>query len=197
MLPEAGEKCAQWSSYDRASKYDEKTGKYVAWDANGDDNGCIRKEGKQIVMAEMEGPGCIWRIWSATAEKGHVKIYLDGQETPAVDLPFAEVLQRRHGPVQLPDALVQSGNDGLQRSGPLLADPLPEVVQDRGRQGLGGLLPFHLRHVSQRDEGADVQRRLGRRERRGAEESQRFLPTTTWARIRPATARARKACARR
>ena len=35
-----------------------------------------------------EGPGCIWRIWSATAEQGHVKIYLDGQAQPAVDLPF-------------------------------------------------------------------------------------------------------------
>ena len=33
------------------------------------------------VMAEMEGPGCIWRIWSALAEQGHVKIYLDGIET--------------------------------------------------------------------------------------------------------------------
>ena len=29
-LPDRGETCAQWSSYDRASRYDEKTGKYVA-----------------------------------------------------------------------------------------------------------------------------------------------------------------------
>ena len=70
VLPEAGEKCGQCSSYDRASKYDEKTGKYVDWDANGDGNGFIRKEGKQIVMAEMDGPGCIWRIWSAAPAKG-------------------------------------------------------------------------------------------------------------------------------
>ena len=35
------------------------------WDANGDGNGIIRREGEQEVMAEMEGPGCIWRIWSA------------------------------------------------------------------------------------------------------------------------------------
>ena len=88
VLPEVGETCQQWSSYDRASRFDADTGKYVAWDANGDGDKFIRMEGNQRVMAEMKGPGCIWRIWSATAEKGHVKIYLDGQEKPVGDLPF-------------------------------------------------------------------------------------------------------------
>ena len=36
VLPAKGETCQQWSSYDRASRYDESTGKYVAWGANGD-----------------------------------------------------------------------------------------------------------------------------------------------------------------
>ena len=36
VLPLPGETAAQCSSYDRASKYDPKTGKYIAWDANGD-----------------------------------------------------------------------------------------------------------------------------------------------------------------
>ena len=45
VLPAPGEQGAQWSSYDRASKYDEKTGKYVHWDANGDGSGIIRSEG--------------------------------------------------------------------------------------------------------------------------------------------------------
>ncbi len=45
-LPDRGETCAQWSSYDRASRYDEKTGKYVAWDANGDGGGIIRTRGR-------------------------------------------------------------------------------------------------------------------------------------------------------
>ncbi|MCX5639048.1 MAG: hypothetical protein NTX52_15340, partial [Planctomycetota bacterium] len=43
-LPSAGEKCAQWSSYDRASKYDETAGKYVNWGANGDGGWIIRQE---------------------------------------------------------------------------------------------------------------------------------------------------------
>ena len=90
VLPAPGEKCQQWSSYDRASKYDAATGKYVRWDANGDGRGIIRQEGEWSVFAEMEGPGVIWRIWSATAGKGHVKIYLDGAAEPAVDLPFSQ-----------------------------------------------------------------------------------------------------------
>ena len=68
--PAPGEQCAQWSSYDRRSRYDAATGKYVDWDANGDGNGIIRKEGDKLVLAEMEGPGCIWRIWRS--EGAHV-----------------------------------------------------------------------------------------------------------------------------
>jgi hypothetical protein len=102
VLPAAGEKCAQASSYDRASKYDEKTGKYIAWDANGDGDGIIRREGNKIVMAEIEGPGCIWRTWSALAQKGHVRIYLDGQETPVVDLPFYKYFTGDTAPFNYP-----------------------------------------------------------------------------------------------
>ena len=67
VLPAAGETCKQWSSWDRASQYDEATGKYVHWDANNDGPMFIRQEGNNVVMAEMDGPGCIWRIWSAMA----------------------------------------------------------------------------------------------------------------------------------
>ena len=95
-------KNSQWSSYDRASRYDSQTGKYVHWDANGDGNGIIRKEGDQIVMAEMKGPGCIWRIWSAATGKGHVKIYLDGDNTPAVDMPFEDYFDGKHAPFNYP-----------------------------------------------------------------------------------------------
>src|SRR5512143_818792 len=59
-VPAPGEQCAQWSSYDRKSLYDSASGKYVGWDANGDNDGIIRKEDGKLVLAEMEGPGCIW-----------------------------------------------------------------------------------------------------------------------------------------
>ena len=101
-LPAPGEKCEQWSSYDRRSKYDESTGKYINWAANGDGTGIIRKDGDELVFAEMEGPGVIWRIWSALAKEGHVKIYLDGAEEPAVDLPFIGYFNRENEPFTYP-----------------------------------------------------------------------------------------------
>jgi hypothetical protein len=102
VLPAPGSTCAQWSSYDRASKYDEKTGKYIAWDANGDGGGIIRREGNRSVLAEMKGPGCIWRIWSALPKKGHIKIYLDGQEKPVIDMPFVDYFDGKHAPFAYP-----------------------------------------------------------------------------------------------
>jgi hypothetical protein len=98
VLPEPGEKCQQWSSYDRKSRYDQATGKYVDWFANGDGNGIIRKEDGKLVFAEMEGPGVIWRIWSALAKEGHVKIYLDNQTEPVIDLPFIGYFNRQNEP---------------------------------------------------------------------------------------------------
>ena len=98
VLPLQGETGAQCSSYDRASRYDEATGKYVGWDANGDGRGIIRREGDVSVVAEMEGPGCIWRIWSALAGQGHVKIYLDGKAEPVVDLPFIGYFDHKNAP---------------------------------------------------------------------------------------------------
>jgi len=135
VLPQDGEKCGLWSSYDRASRHDEKTGKYVNWDANGDGNGVIRTEGDKVVMAEMKGPGCIWRIWSAAAEKGHVKIYLDDQPQPVVDLPFADYFDGKHPPFAYP-ALSYNLNL-IGSSGQNLYLPIPyqkscKVVADKG-----------------------------------------------------------------
>ena len=110
-LPETGEKCVQWSSWDRRSKYDGASGKYVDWDANGDGGGIIRKEGDELVFAEMTGPGVIWRIWSALPKEGRVKIYLDGATEPAVDLPFIGYFNRENEPFTYP-ALVHEAARG-------------------------------------------------------------------------------------
>ena len=108
-LPEPGERCDQWSSYDRRSKVDATTGAYVEWAANGDGTGFIRTEGDQQVFAEMTGPGCIWRIWSARPEAGRVKIYLDGADTPAVDLPFIDYFNRKNTPFVYPSLVHMTG----------------------------------------------------------------------------------------
>ncbi len=123
VLPAAGETCRQWSSWDRASRYDADSKKYVNWDANNDGPGFIRKEGDGIVMAEMEGPGCIWRIWSAQALAGHVKIYLDGQEQPAIDMPFRDYFSGDKPPFNYPALSYDLNRAGC--SGQNLYLPIP------------------------------------------------------------------------
>jgi hypothetical protein len=101
-LPQPGETNAMWASTDRRSQYDAEKEAYVNWAANGDGNGFIRKEGKQLVMAEMDGPGVLWRIWSARPQDGHVKVYLDGAEPPVLDMPFAHYFDAKHEPFVYP-----------------------------------------------------------------------------------------------
>ncbi len=130
-LPEAGEKCAQWSSYDRDSRYDEASGKYIGWDANGDGDGFIRKEGDQLVFAEMEGPGCIWRIWSAKPEQGHVRIYLDGAKEPTIDLPFKGYFDGKNEPFTR-SALVHTVAMGWNNYTPIPYQKSCKITADKG-----------------------------------------------------------------
>ncbi|MGA2863619.1 MAG: DUF2961 domain-containing protein [Verrucomicrobiota bacterium] len=128
-LPSPGEQCAQWSSYDRHSRYDEASGKYVDWDANGDGDGIIRKEGDKLVLAEMQGPGCLWRIWSAQPKEGHVRVYLDGASQPAVDLPFIGYFDRKHAPFTRP-ALVHTVGSGWNNYTPIPYQQSCKIVAD-------------------------------------------------------------------
>jgi hypothetical protein len=130
-LPAQGETCAQWSSYDRASKYDAAGGKYINWDANGDGGGYIRKEGESFVMAEMDGPGCIWRIWSARPQNGHVRIYLDGAAEPVVDLPFVGYFDHKNEPFT-GKALVHNVANGENNYVPIPYGKSCKIVADKG-----------------------------------------------------------------
>jgi hypothetical protein len=97
--PAVGEKSGNFSSFDRRSRYDSSMNTYVAWGANGDGSGYIRKEGNDIVVFEKEGPGVIWRFWSALAKEGHIKIYIDHQEKPVVDKPFRDFFETLEGEI--------------------------------------------------------------------------------------------------
>jgi hypothetical protein len=130
-LPEPGEFCAQFSSYDRKSRYDQASDKFIAWDANGDGDGIIRKEGDQLVLAEMEGPGCIYRIWSADPRQGHVRIYLDGATKPAVDLPFRGYFDLKNQPFTRP-ALVHTVARGWNNYVPIPYQKSCKIVADAG-----------------------------------------------------------------
>jgi hypothetical protein len=130
-LPTAGDQCAQCSSYDRKSRYDAATGKYIQWDANGDGDGIIRKEGDKLVLAEMNGPGCIWRMWSATPKEGHVRIYLDGATEPAIDLPFVGYFDGKNAPFTRP-ALVHTVSHGWNNYTPIPYQKSCKIVADPG-----------------------------------------------------------------
>ena len=132
-LPVPGEYCRQWSSYDRDSRYDAKTDSYIDWDANGDGYGkknWIRLEDGKFVLGEMEGPGCIWRIWSATVEDGHVRIYLDGATQPTVDLPFKDYFNCTREPFTRP-ALVNTVTNGENCYIPIPFQKSCKIVADR------------------------------------------------------------------
>ncbi len=130
VLPVQGETSALWSSYDRASRYDEATGKYVGWDANGDGRGIIRTEDGVSVVAEMEGPGCIWRTWSAMAGQGHVKIYLDGKAEPVVDLPFIGYFDHKNAPFTYP-GLVHEVSKGFNNYVPIPFQKSCKITMDK------------------------------------------------------------------
>ena len=101
--PLTGEKCGSWTSTDRAARYNSDTGRYENWSANKDGTGFIRCEDSGILAAEMQGPGVIWRVWSAKAEKGHIKIYIDDGDEPVLDIPFEDYFDNRKAPFHYPE----------------------------------------------------------------------------------------------
>ena len=79
----------------------------------------------------MEGPGCIWRIWSAAPKEGHVRIYLDGACEPAVDLPFVGYFDRKNEPFTRP-AIVHTVANGWNNYTPIPYQKACKIVADPG-----------------------------------------------------------------
>ncbi len=53
----------------------------------------IQMDSQGHVLAEMEGPGCVVRIWSANPkDAGNIRIYLDGAEKPVIEAPLETFL---------------------------------------------------------------------------------------------------------
>jgi len=92
-LPQPGETCKQFSSYDRRSVAPDKPN----WGANGDAGNFLRKDPEGMVLADMDGPGCIFRIWSANPE-GTLKIFIDGQKKPELQCGFQDIVYGRVPP---------------------------------------------------------------------------------------------------
>jgi hypothetical protein len=91
-VPDPAYTCKQFSSYDRAST---TAANHDTWFANNDCSQFLRVESKggrkEWVMADMDGPGAVVRIWSANP-KGTMRVYLDGAAAPAIEAPMTDVL---------------------------------------------------------------------------------------------------------
>ncbi len=93
--PVAGERAGCASSYDRHSRYDEQTHRYIDWDANDDGGGVADTlPDGSIVALSLKGPGVIWRSWSAMPNRGHIRVYIDGGAQPVIDRPFIDYFTR-------------------------------------------------------------------------------------------------------
>ena len=96
-MPDPPYTTRQASSYDRAST-DPAEATEANWFAN-DDRGQFERidtleDGSlEHVLMDAEGPGAIMRIWSANPEDaGIIRVYLDHAATPAIEMPFADLL---------------------------------------------------------------------------------------------------------
>ncbi|MCX6226940.1 MAG: DUF2961 domain-containing protein, partial [Bacteroidia bacterium] len=90
-----------FSSYDRTGGNDDGfSGKYSF----------IRKEGDDLVIAEMDGPGAIYRMHMPGPQDGIIEFYFDGEKTPRISMKITEMVDGKHSPFLAP--LVGAGVGG-------------------------------------------------------------------------------------
>ncbi len=83
--PEPAFVTLQSSSFDRATKTPSDAEGWFANNDCGQFDRVIEKDGrKESVMLDVDGPGVVVRVWSPNP-KGHLRIYLDGSDTPAIE----------------------------------------------------------------------------------------------------------------
>jgi hypothetical protein len=141
-MPNDGEKVMLASSFDRVSTYDASAGQYVMWDANHDGDGVVRREGDEAVLMDVQGPGCIWRMWSARPDpNNHVKIFLDGASTPAIDLPFLSYFDGKTAPFDRPN-LVYSPSEAAHGFDNYTPIPFRKSCKIVGDPGWGAYYQF-------------------------------------------------------
>jgi len=85
-LPEyliTGARCAQESSYDRGGGNDDSaTGEHSV----------LAKENGKFVIADLKGPGTIYRFWSgSTPSSDTIEFYFDGEKEPRIKLPYIDL----------------------------------------------------------------------------------------------------------
>lgn len=86
---------AQVSSFDRTG-------------GNADDSGYVARHEDYTVIADLKGPGCILRIWSANPY-GRLRLYIDDDWPPMMNFPFEALFRGKVKPFRRPLVGVSSG----------------------------------------------------------------------------------------
>ena len=115
------------SSYDRTG-------------GNADQGHFLSGDGKEGVMADMDGPGAVVRLWSANPG-GQVKIYIDGSPTPVIDRPFHTLFDGSFAPFK-------AGLCGRSSGGVYSYVPIPYARHCRIVLDNGGGVYYHVNYLS-------------------------------------------------
>lgn len=62
----------------------------------------IRKHAEGLVLAELDGPGAIYRIWTPTPTDGVFAFYFDGEVEPRLEIPFRQLFTGEREPFVSP-----------------------------------------------------------------------------------------------
>jgi hypothetical protein len=99
---------ASISSYDRTGGNDDGFGGKYSF---------VRKEGDALVLADLQGPGVIYRIWTPTPTDDWMEFYFDGEAVPRIRVRFRELFLGMHP--SFPRPLVGYGAGGFYSYRPL------------------------------------------------------------------------------
>ena len=99
---------ASISSYDRTGGND---------DGFSGKNSFVRKEKDGLVLADLTGPGVIYRIWTPTPTDDIMEFYFDGETTPRISVKFREMFMGKQPVFERP--LVGYGAGGFYSYVPL------------------------------------------------------------------------------
>ncbi|HVF44152.1 MAG TPA: glycoside hydrolase family 172 protein [Pyrinomonadaceae bacterium] len=69
----------------------------------------VRKEPGGLVIADLKGPGVIYRIWTPTPTDDIVEFYFDGEPNARISLPFRDLFSGRRFPFLPPVAAFGAG----------------------------------------------------------------------------------------
>lgn len=106
-----------FSSYDRTGGNDDGfSGTYSF----------VRKDDEGLVIAELDGPGAIYRIWTPTPTDDVFAFYFDGEAKPRLEIPFRQLFTGEREPFVAP--VVGYGAGGFYCYLPILFEKSIRIV---------------------------------------------------------------------